>query len=240
MISSRKLDAIKEDASRLAREVVRLRKELEGRAIVVGLPGPGGAVYGQNAMFGVVNVVTRAGADVDGADDARRAIAPHLALHLAGVVEAVASRTDRLVRLLRVLDLVGVFARLGRKNVMMKIPATPEGIPAIEQAIAQQPFEFTARLVVNIQGQTFNLFRQLLFRELLSGAKRPQPGDFRVQPHLGGTTRRCDPPPGGEALAQAVPPEAHELLVSQRRQIEEVRGQIAELKAHLEVRPSVG
>jgi uncharacterized protein (TIGR02284 family) len=43
-----------------------------------------------------------------------------------------------------------------------------------------------------------------------------------------------------EALAQALPPEADELLVSQRRQIEEVRGQIAELKAHLEVRPSVG
>ncbi len=32
------------------------------------IPGPGGAVYGQNAMFGVVNVVTRTGATVDGAD----------------------------------------------------------------------------------------------------------------------------------------------------------------------------
>lgn len=30
------------------------------------IPGPGGAVYGQNAMFGVVNVVTRRGADLDG------------------------------------------------------------------------------------------------------------------------------------------------------------------------------
>ena len=29
-----------------------------------------------------------------------------------------------------------LFTRLGRKNVMIKIPATPEGIPAIEQAIA--------------------------------------------------------------------------------------------------------
>jgi transaldolase len=29
-----------------------------------------------------------------------------------------------------------LFARLGRKNVMIKIPATPEGIPAIEEAIA--------------------------------------------------------------------------------------------------------
>lgn len=32
------------------------------------IPGPGGAVYGQNALFGVVNVVTRDGAGVDGAE----------------------------------------------------------------------------------------------------------------------------------------------------------------------------
>jgi len=32
------------------------------------IPGPGGAVYGQNAMFGVVNVITRRGADVGGAE----------------------------------------------------------------------------------------------------------------------------------------------------------------------------
>ncbi len=32
------------------------------------IPGPGGAVYGQNAMFGVVNVVTRTGGGVDGTE----------------------------------------------------------------------------------------------------------------------------------------------------------------------------
>jgi len=32
------------------------------------IPGPGGAVYGQNALFGVVNVVTRSGAGVDGTE----------------------------------------------------------------------------------------------------------------------------------------------------------------------------
>lgn len=32
------------------------------------IPGPGGAVYGQNAMFGVVNVVTRNGSDVAGTE----------------------------------------------------------------------------------------------------------------------------------------------------------------------------
>ncbi len=30
------------------------------------IPGPGGAVYGQNAMFGVINVITRKGLQVDG------------------------------------------------------------------------------------------------------------------------------------------------------------------------------
>lgn len=32
------------------------------------IPGPGGAVYGQNAMFGVVNIVTRSGEDVAGTE----------------------------------------------------------------------------------------------------------------------------------------------------------------------------
>ena len=32
------------------------------------IPGPGGAVYGQNGMFGVVNVITRTGAAVGGAE----------------------------------------------------------------------------------------------------------------------------------------------------------------------------
>jgi iron complex outermembrane receptor protein len=32
------------------------------------IPGPGGAVYGQNAMFGVVNVITRQGSGLDGAE----------------------------------------------------------------------------------------------------------------------------------------------------------------------------
>lgn len=32
------------------------------------IPGPGGAVYGHNALFGVVNIVTRTGAEVDGTE----------------------------------------------------------------------------------------------------------------------------------------------------------------------------
>ena len=33
--------------------------------------------------------------------------------------------------------------------------------------------------------------------------KRPKAGDFRVQPHLGGTTEQCDPPEGAADLAMA-------------------------------------
>jgi glutathione synthase/RimK-type ligase-like ATP-grasp enzyme len=33
--------------------------------------------------------------------------------------------------------------------------------------------------------------------------KRPKAGDYRVQPHLGGTEEPCDPPPGSIELAQA-------------------------------------
>jgi glutathione synthase/RimK-type ligase-like ATP-grasp enzyme len=33
--------------------------------------------------------------------------------------------------------------------------------------------------------------------------KQPRPGDFRVQPHLGGTDRPCQPPPGARDLARA-------------------------------------
>lgn len=40
------------------------------------IPGPGGAVYGQNAMFGVVNVITRTGADMAGTEASIQLQAP--------------------------------------------------------------------------------------------------------------------------------------------------------------------
>ena len=43
-----------------------------------------------------------------------------------------------------------------------------------------------------------------------------------------------------EALNNDLPPEAREILTSQRRQIEEVRGKLAELRAHREAKPTVG
>jgi outer membrane receptor for ferrienterochelin and colicins len=45
------------------------------------IPGPGGAVYGQNAMFGVVNVITRNGADIQGAQVALSAQMPQSEAH---------------------------------------------------------------------------------------------------------------------------------------------------------------
>jgi glutathione synthase/RimK-type ligase-like ATP-grasp enzyme len=48
-------------------------------------------------------------------------------------------------------------------------------------------------------------FSLMLFGGKFSHAvvKRPAPGDFRVQPHLGGSTHPCAPPPGSEELARA-------------------------------------
>ena len=45
----------------------------------------------------------------------------------------------------------------------------------------------------------------MLFDDVFSHAivKRPRRGDFRVQPHLGGTEVPCDPPPGSIELAKA-------------------------------------
>jgi outer membrane cobalamin receptor len=46
------------------------------------IPGPGGAVYGQNAMFGVVNIVTRNGSDLNGTEVAARWQHPQAAREL--------------------------------------------------------------------------------------------------------------------------------------------------------------
>lgn len=43
------------------------------------IPGPGGALYGQNAMFGVVNIVTRQGAELQGLEAAVAAQQPQSA-----------------------------------------------------------------------------------------------------------------------------------------------------------------
>ena len=70
------------------------------------IPGPGGAVYGQNAMLGVVNVVTRDGAAVGGAELAAAYEAPQAAREARATggwafgngVDAVVSASDMAAR----------------------------------------------------------------------------------------------------------------------------------------------
>jgi glutathione synthase/RimK-type ligase-like ATP-grasp enzyme len=79
--------------------------------------------------------------------------------------------------------------RLGPHN---RLPHENRGRRAIIQPMLQS---------ILSQGE----YSLILFDGALSHAvvKRPKAGDFRVQPHLGGSTHRCDPPPGAEALARA-------------------------------------
>lgn len=71
-------------------------------------------------------------------------------------------------------------------------PANSRGQPMIVQPLLE---------AVSEQGE----FSLMLFDGEFSHAvvKKPKPGDFRVQPHLGGITAPSPAPPGGEELALA-------------------------------------
>jgi hypothetical protein len=69
------------------------------------IPGPGSAVYGQNAMFGVVNLVTRSGQDVSGFELSAARQTTHLASQRPAVGGTTAGRRHRCV---------GVPVRAGR------------------------------------------------------------------------------------------------------------------------------
>ena len=72
------------------------------------------------------------------------------------------------------------------------LPASTLGAPTIIQPLIEN---------IAVEGE----YSLILFDGALSHAvvKRPRAGDFRVQPHLGGTTVVCAAPDGAEALAQA-------------------------------------
>ena len=114
------------------------------------------------------------------------------------------------VAALRDDDLQTVAAHFGTHELIVKPPVSAsatgthrirpgEPIPAPEQGqrMLVQPFLPT----IATEGE----YALILFDGVLSHTlvKRPKPGDFRVQPHLGGTTEQCDPPEGGEELALA-------------------------------------
>jgi glutathione synthase/RimK-type ligase-like ATP-grasp enzyme len=107
-------------------------------------------------------------------------------------------------------DLREARAAFGRGEIVVKPPisagadgtyrlAADEGLPheLRDKRVIIQPMIDS----VTTKGE----YSLLLFDGKLSHAviKRPKSGDFRVQPHLGGITESCKPPPGGEALAHA-------------------------------------
>jgi glutathione synthase/RimK-type ligase-like ATP-grasp enzyme len=71
------------------------------------------------------------------------------------------------------------------------LPASAVGQPTIIQPLMRS---------IATQGE----YSLILFDGELSHCvvKRPKAGDFRVQPHLGGTTQPCPPPAGAEELAR--------------------------------------
>jgi len=71
-----------------------------------------------------------------------------------------------------------------------------------EQCLREARDQFGSdRLVVAAHGE----YSLMLFADRFSHAilKRPKSGDFRVQPHLGGTERPCEAPEGSIALAKS-------------------------------------
>lgn len=76
-------------------------------------------------------------------------------------------------------------------------PDDPLPADAMGRPMLVQPF------VRSVAGE--GEYSLMLFGGIFSHAivKRPRPGDFRVQPHLGGTEFPCAPPDGAVELAQA-------------------------------------
>jgi len=107
-------------------------------------------------------------------------------------------------------DLVAAGERFGSAELVIKPPVSGgafgthrirvgDEIPASErgQRMMIQPFLPS----IATEGE----YAVILFggRYSHTVVKRPKSGDFRVQPHLGGSTESCDPPAGGVDLAQA-------------------------------------
>jgi glutathione synthase/RimK-type ligase-like ATP-grasp enzyme len=107
-------------------------------------------------------------------------------------------------------DLHAARERFGSDELVIKPPVSAgawgtyrlgatDGLPgdlAGERAIIQP-------MIGSVMGK--GEYSLILFDGVLSHSvvKRPKPGDFRVQPHLGGSTVSCEPPAGSEELARA-------------------------------------
>ena len=90
----------------------------------------------------------------------------------------------------------------------------------------------------------------LLFDDVFSHAlvKRPKAGDFRVQPHLGGTEVPCDPPPGSielakSALAAAPAPATYarvDMIADERGQLRIMELELIEPSLWIDLAPDKG
>jgi glutathione synthase/RimK-type ligase-like ATP-grasp enzyme len=127
-------------------------------------------------------------------------------LHAAGVTTV----ETRLTKALTMGDLDDARAAFANDTLVIKPPvsaaadgthriAPGEGIPqaALGRPMLIQPW----MAAITATGEYSLMFFGGEFSHTI--VKRPKPGDFRVQPHLGGSEEPCDPPPGAKALARA-------------------------------------
>lgn len=102
------------------------------------IPGPGGAIYGQNAMFGVVNVITRKGAALDGGEFAASWQAPQ-ATRAARV--SWGKRLDNDLELM----MSAAILRSDGEDLWMDFGEAGSGIARGQDGERDQEFNLTAR-----------------------------------------------------------------------------------------------
>lgn len=107
-------------------------------------------------------------------------------------------------------DLQHARRRFGRDEIVVKPPVSAGAFGTYRLGAADRlPSDLQGRPVI-IQPMIDTVIAKGEYSLILFGGqfshavvKRPKPGDFRVQPHLGGSTARCEAPTGSVALAQA-------------------------------------
>ena len=107
-------------------------------------------------------------------------------------------------------DLRDASERFGTRELVVKPPisASATGTHRIVPGQPIPPSEQRQRMLIQPYLPTIATegeYALILFEGTLSHSlvKRPKPGDFRVQPHLGGTTHACEAPDGAQELALA-------------------------------------
>lgn len=106
-------------------------------------------------------------------------------------------------------DLAAARERFGTGRLIVKPPLSGGAFETFRLGERDRVPEAVAgrRMIVQpfIEGIADGEYSLILFDKIISHSvvKRPRSGDFRVQPHLGGTTELREPPDGAEQLALA-------------------------------------